>query len=175
MITVSRAVAVVDSSFSSLFDTRVEGAPTPAVVVIAVPPGSIKTSEGSESEYPVYVMVHSSDTGECPAGQSKFICMLFFSFLVLHDDQTFKHTYLHCLSYGFDVNELHSDSDFPSTSYDTTIVFRSVANGIIRHSIPQYHSHTRVKVTSRLRCYFSPRGYENTRRSCATVSIPIVL
>lgn len=68
---VSRVVAVVDSPLSSLFETTMEGAPTPAVAVIALPPGSIETGEGSKSKYPVYVIAHSSDTGECPAGQSK--------------------------------------------------------------------------------------------------------
>lgn len=71
METVSRLVAVVNSPLSSLFETTVEGAPTPAVAVIAHPPGSVETDHGSESQYPVYVMAHSSDTGECPAGQSK--------------------------------------------------------------------------------------------------------
>lgn len=68
--TISRAVAVIDSPLSSLFVTNVEGAPTPAVAVIALPPGSVITNDGAESRYPVYVMAHSSESGECPAGQS---------------------------------------------------------------------------------------------------------
>lgn len=103
---ISRLVAIVDSPLASLFETTVEGAPTPALAVIALPPGSVKTDGGAESKYPVYAMAHSSDTGECPAGQSK---PTFFSLLVLvprcvfHDDHSFKQTYLHCLSHGFDV------------------------------------------------------------------------
>lgn len=70
--TVSRMVAVIASPLSSLFETTVEGAPVPAVAVIALPPGAIATDDGTGSKYPVYAIVHSSDTGECPVGQSKF-------------------------------------------------------------------------------------------------------
>ncbi|KAI3391336.1 hypothetical protein diail_7508 [Diaporthe ilicicola] len=69
-IKVSRLVAIVGSPLPSLFETTIEGAPTPAVAVIALPPRSVKTSEGVESTYPIYAIAHSSDTGECPAGQS---------------------------------------------------------------------------------------------------------
>lgn len=68
---VSRMVAVVGSPLSLLFETTMEGAPTPAVAVIALPPGTVKAADGTGSKYPVYAMAHSSDTGECPAGQSK--------------------------------------------------------------------------------------------------------
>lgn len=65
--TVSRLVAVVDAPLSSLFEAVVEGSPTPAVAVVAFPSGSLECQES-----PVYVVAHSSDTGECPSGQSKF-------------------------------------------------------------------------------------------------------
>ncbi|KAK2600665.1 hypothetical protein N8I77_010185 [Diaporthe amygdali] len=67
---VSKLVAIIGSPLSSLFEATMEGAPTPAVAVIALPPGSVKTSDGVESTYPIYAIAHSSDTGECPAGQS---------------------------------------------------------------------------------------------------------
>lgn len=63
---VERLVAVVDAPLGNLFEAVVEGSPTPAVAVVAFPGGSF---EGQEE--PVYVMAHSSDTGECPTGQSK--------------------------------------------------------------------------------------------------------
>ena len=66
--TVARLVAVVDSPLSSLFEAVVEGSPTPTVAVVAFPAGSL---EGQKS--PVYVVAHSSDTGECPSEQSKFL------------------------------------------------------------------------------------------------------
>lgn len=97
---VSRLVAVVDSPLPSLFATTMEGAPPPAVAVIALPPGHVRTEDGAESKYPIHVIAHSNDTGECPAGQSKSeLSSLSF---VLHDEYPNK-TYLHCLSSGFDV------------------------------------------------------------------------
>ncbi|KAI1760937.1 GDP dissociation inhibitor-domain-containing protein [Hypoxylon sp. FL1150] len=62
--TITRLVAVVNSPLKSLFEVNIEGAPTPAVAVVAFPSGS-ESSDG-----PIYASVHSSDTGECPKGQS---------------------------------------------------------------------------------------------------------
>lgn len=67
---ICRLTVVVNSPLASLFETTVEGAPTPAVAVVAFPAGSVLTEDGTASEYPIYAMVHSSDTGECPVGQS---------------------------------------------------------------------------------------------------------
>ncbi|KAH8885721.1 hypothetical protein GQ53DRAFT_353049 [Thozetella sp. PMI_491] len=64
--TVSRLVAVVASPLASLFTATVEGATRPAVAVVALPRGLASTAHDS----PVYAFVHSSDTGECPIGQS---------------------------------------------------------------------------------------------------------
>ncbi|KAK4200629.1 GDP dissociation inhibitor-domain-containing protein [Triangularia verruculosa] len=67
---INRLVAVVSSPLKSLFQSTVEGAPTPAVAVVAFPAGSLSTAAGEASQSPVYLSVHSSDTGECPANQS---------------------------------------------------------------------------------------------------------
>ncbi|OIW31400.1 hypothetical protein CONLIGDRAFT_595767 [Coniochaeta ligniaria NRRL 30616] len=67
---ISRLVTIVASPLSSLFEVVVEGAPAPAVAVIAFPPGSVTEEDRSVSEYPVYAFAHSSSTGECPSGQS---------------------------------------------------------------------------------------------------------
>ena len=69
---IDRLVAVVGSPLPSLFEVTVEGAPTPAVAVVALSPGSVR-GDGDAASYPIYVIAHSSDTGECPAGQSKFL------------------------------------------------------------------------------------------------------
>ncbi|KAI1456768.1 GDP dissociation inhibitor [Annulohypoxylon moriforme] len=68
--TVSRLIAVVNSPLQALFEVVVEGAPTPAVAVVAFPGDSTSTTESN----PVYALVHSSETGECPAGQSVIYC-----------------------------------------------------------------------------------------------------
>ncbi|CAM1501773.1 Fc.00g037570.m01.CDS01 [Cosmosporella sp. VM-42] len=72
---ISRLTAIVKSDLSSLFEVVAEGSPPPAVAVVAFPAGSVSTQDGTESTYPIYVMVHSSDTGECPSGQ----CVLYLS------------------------------------------------------------------------------------------------
>lgn len=66
---VSRLVTVVGSPLPSLFEPPVEGAPTPAVAVIALPAGTVTLENGQVSGSPIYVLVHSSDTGECPTLQ----------------------------------------------------------------------------------------------------------
>lgn len=66
---ISRLTAVTKQDFSSLFEARADGAPTPAIAIVAFPSGSLCSAEGNPSEHPVYAMVHSSDTGECPQGQ----------------------------------------------------------------------------------------------------------
>jgi Rab proteins geranylgeranyltransferase component A len=68
---IAKLIAVVGSPMSHLFVPVVEGAPTPAVAVIGCPAGSVQLSN-RVSENSVYVMVHSADSGECPAGQSRF-------------------------------------------------------------------------------------------------------
>lgn len=60
---IARLVAIINSPLQSLFETRAEGAPTPAVAVVNFPSGSL-------TDAPVYALVHSSETGECPSNQS---------------------------------------------------------------------------------------------------------
>ncbi|KAI0162187.1 GDP dissociation inhibitor [Xylariaceae sp. FL1272] len=74
---IARLVAVVKASLVSLFGTLVEGAPTPAVAVVSFPSGALSTSTEYESDVPIYAFIHSSDTGECPAGQ----CVIYLTTL----------------------------------------------------------------------------------------------
>lgn len=64
---IARLVAVVASPLAELFEATLEGAPKPAVATIAFP----EQNEEGLSSIPIYAFVHSSDTGECPVGQSK--------------------------------------------------------------------------------------------------------
>ncbi|KAI0908670.1 rab protein geranylgeranyltransferase component A [Ustulina deusta] len=68
--TISRLVAVINSPLQSLFETLTEGTPTPAVAVVAFPLGSLSNNHQPGPDIPIYAFVHSSDTGECPLGQS---------------------------------------------------------------------------------------------------------
>ncbi|UKZ71870.1 uncharacterized protein TrAtP1_012815 [Trichoderma atroviride] len=73
----SRLTAIVDSSLPSIFKTVTEGAPAPAVAVVAIPAGTALGEDGVSSEYPIYALAHSSEAGECPTGQ----CVLYLSTL----------------------------------------------------------------------------------------------
>lgn len=94
---INRLVAVVGSSLKSLFESTVEGAPKPAVAIVAFPAGSLSTATGEASTSPVYLSVHSSDTGECPANQSK-PTLSFVSFTTLPSTMMIQIEYLSTLS-----------------------------------------------------------------------------
>ena len=64
----SRSITIISSSMKDLFVTVAEGGVSPAGAVVVFPAGSLS----SAAHPPVQIMVHSSDTGECPQGQCKF-------------------------------------------------------------------------------------------------------
>ncbi|KAH6710963.1 rab geranylgeranyl transferase escort protein-like protein [Leptodontidium sp. MPI-SDFR-AT-0119] len=74
---VSKAIAVISSPLSFLFKSSVEGSPLAAVSVVVIPPDTI-TVESAPQSNPIYIMVHSSETGECPNGQ----CVLYATTLL---------------------------------------------------------------------------------------------
>lgn len=68
-----RSISIVSSPLAALFPTVAEGAPQPAGAVVVFPSRSLlanNTESEEEAETaPVHIIVHTSDTGECPAGQ----------------------------------------------------------------------------------------------------------
>ncbi|KAE9970369.1 hypothetical protein BLS_004951 [Venturia inaequalis] len=66
--TISRSISIVSSPLSSLFPTLAEGSPPPSGSVVIFPSDSLG-GYGTGTP-PVYLIIHSSDTGECPTGQS---------------------------------------------------------------------------------------------------------
>jgi Rab proteins geranylgeranyltransferase component A len=82
------SISIVAGSLQSLFPPTSDNGPVPAAAIVLVEP---KSDHGSS---PIYLQVHSEDSGECPSNQCK-------SSHLLHpppseDDQT--NTYLHWLS-----------------------------------------------------------------------------
>jgi RAB protein geranylgeranyltransferase component A len=71
----SRLTVIVNSNLPSIFETVTEGAPKPAVAVVAIPAGSAFGEDGASSEHPIYAIAHSSEAGECPTGQSKLFSL----------------------------------------------------------------------------------------------------
>lgn len=66
-----RSATIVASSLTPLFPPIAEEAPAPASAVVVFPSGSLSLDGTYEELPPVHIFVHSSDTGECPSGQSK--------------------------------------------------------------------------------------------------------
>lgn len=103
MTKVSRSISIVSSPLESLFPVTAEGGPIPAGAVVFVPGEEL--AEGNTT--PVYLLVHSSDTGECPEGQCKCFRLIPFDFF--NDDHQSK-PYLHCLSFALMKHHYTSDS-----------------------------------------------------------------
>lgn len=68
-----RSITIVASPLTPLFPPIAEEAPAPAAAVVVFPSDSLPRSEGLP---PVHIIVHSSDTGECPTGQCKCLLIL---------------------------------------------------------------------------------------------------
>jgi RAB protein geranylgeranyltransferase component A len=67
-----RSISIVSSSLAPLFPPIAEDAPAPASAVVVFSSGVISLDTQVEDIPPVQIFVHSSDTGECPSGQSKY-------------------------------------------------------------------------------------------------------
>ncbi|KAJ5887428.1 hypothetical protein N7495_007469 [Penicillium taxi] len=63
---IARSISIVSSNFTFLFPVTVEGSPVPASAVLMFPGNTLSDSHTP----PVYLQVHSSDTGDCPRQQS---------------------------------------------------------------------------------------------------------
>lgn len=95
---ISRLVAITKADLSSAFQVTIDGAPTPAVATVAFPPGSVAV-DGTSSTEPIYAMIHTSETGECPCGQCELHFLLpppLFHSCACYDESYTK-SYLHCL------------------------------------------------------------------------------
>ncbi|KAJ4380990.1 Rab proteins geranylgeranyltransferase component A [Didymella sp. IMI 355093] len=66
----SRSVTIVASPLAPLFPPIAEEAPAPASAVVVFPSGSLSLDDSDDELPPVHIFIHSSDTGECPSGQS---------------------------------------------------------------------------------------------------------
>ncbi|KAI4142992.1 MAG: hypothetical protein L6R39_004754 [Caloplaca ligustica] len=85
MVEVYHLTAIVSSPLSALFPPPAEGSPPPAGVVVVLPSGSLELPPSPESPFipevpAINLMIHSSDTGECPEGQ----CIIYTSTTLCH-------------------------------------------------------------------------------------------
>lgn len=72
-VQLSHNITIISSPLLTLFHLPGEGAPPPAAAVVVFPSGSFSVDGINKAGElpPVYLTIHSSDTGECPDGQSK--------------------------------------------------------------------------------------------------------
>jgi RAB protein geranylgeranyltransferase component A len=95
---VSKIIAVISSPLTSLFESTTEGSPLAAVSVIVFPPTTLDIEDHAQT-HPIYIMAHSGETGECPAGQCQYPHFPSFLFLEMHYMMIeLSNTYLHCLN-----------------------------------------------------------------------------
>jgi RAB protein geranylgeranyltransferase component A len=95
----TRCVMIVSSPLETLFPVTSEGGPVSAGTVVIFPGQAVSKGDDVDSP-PVYLVIHSSDTGECPAGQSKSqLSLLFLCFTsILSNDDNHVTEYLSTLS-----------------------------------------------------------------------------
>ena len=92
-IHVSRSITIVSGLLQQLFPPPAEGAPSPAGAVAVFPIRMLRdnldkqeTQSFKSDPPPIYLAIHSSDTGECPTGQCRCNRILFPLFSTIHDD-----------------------------------------------------------------------------------------
>ena len=73
-----RSINVVANSLQSLFPPTSENGPNPAVAIVLV-----EDKDTDSSQNPVYLQVHSEETGECPANQCKRYRSFFPAFFMM--------------------------------------------------------------------------------------------
>lgn len=82
------SVSVISKPLRHLFAATTDNGPVPAVAIVLA-------AEEDSSLPPVYLQIHSEDTGECPSGQCKSHNIPVH---ISYDEQHYLNTYLHCLS-----------------------------------------------------------------------------
>lgn len=88
----SKSISIISSPLTALFPPTCEGGPVPSGAVAMVP-------SSSDDDPPVYLFAHSSESGECPVGQSTYHSRISPKFTLLpqrNDERLFE--YLSTLS-----------------------------------------------------------------------------
>lgn len=80
-LNVAHRTSIVSKPLRHLFVAASESSPVPAVAIVLV-------GENLPSRPPVYLQVHSEDTGECPSGQCEFSSFILSNF---HDEYAFEY------------------------------------------------------------------------------------
>lgn len=128
--TYCRSTVIVASPLASLFPPIAEEAPSPASAVVVFPSGSLSLDDSQRELPPVYIYVHSSDTGECPSGQGKPTSLANTAVMMIN----LTNTYLHCLKHLKIISSDNLIQRHPFTSISTyhyRVQFANVATVIM--------------------------------------------
>jgi hypothetical protein len=86
----ARSISIISSPLPHLFPPTSENGPIPAGAVVVLGgegPAEKRASDEHHSDHPeeppIYLFVHSSDSGECPTGQCECISLVCFRFAAL--------------------------------------------------------------------------------------------
>lgn len=120
-----RSITIVASPLAPLFPPIAEEAPAPASAVVVFPSGSLSLDDSDDELPPAHIFVHSSDTGECPAGQSKSPRPLAFSAVMMINH---TNTYLHCLKHLKIISSDNLIQRLPFTLVSTYVCKVYIAN-----------------------------------------------
>jgi RAB protein geranylgeranyltransferase component A len=101
----SRSITIISSPLTPLFPPLAEDAPSPASAVVVFPSGALSRvdAESDSQSPPVHIFVHSSDTEECPKGQSEYPHAIVPRHFLMNN---LMNTYLHCLN---NIDDIISD------------------------------------------------------------------
>lgn len=69
-VAISRSISISSAPLPTLFVPTAEGSVTPAGAMVVFPSGSLPGTPPNTP--PVHIIVHTSDTGECPQGQCEY-------------------------------------------------------------------------------------------------------
>jgi hypothetical protein len=69
---IAKSITIIDSTLDKFFLALAEGAPPPAVSVLYFPADSLSSNAAGKGNPPIYVTIHSGDTGECPRQQCEY-------------------------------------------------------------------------------------------------------
>jgi RAB protein geranylgeranyltransferase component A len=96
-VAAARSISIVSSNLAMLFPSPADGAPPPAVALVVFAAGSLNSGPlpSNINDQPIYLVIHSSETGECPTGQCELSAGHFAYFSLLYDD---SNEYLSTLS-----------------------------------------------------------------------------
>ena len=153
--TLARSISIVSSPLTWLFPPTSEGGVTPAEAVVVVP--STSDPQGP----PVHILVHSSESGDCPTGQCKLLFLPPLTHRSLRRTKMMNelsNTYLHCLNF-IDYKNISDNlifcpaqrlSDLDETAFTSRLADFWMPSGVLYASVLEENSSSEKKAATLL-------------------------